>query len=593
MGAMIYPEREDFSDMPYSESVVYGFLKGLSEKFTIFHAVQWIKRGSRWKSTWKENDFLILHPNLGALVLEVKGGGIRYENGVFHQINLQTGEDHILTSNKKNDPLSQAVDGVYHYRKLINQVLPGMDDRFPVEAAAWFSSAKIGADMQKFPLNYREVSGAVLDYGSFEKGPQAIYDVFKFYSSRSKTKITEKEYRLMVDAIASDFELIRAPGSRQGEMDHAFLKLTQEQMQLLDYISEQDTATIQGVAGTGKTLIAKEAARRFAVEGRRVLFLCFNKFLYRYLAHAFPVENVTYCNIHSLISKHRKGDFVDMSDVKVRVAALQQIDWDAFEYDDIVIDEAQDFENEEIMYFKEYAEYREGHFFVFYDKNQLLMTHNVPEWITNSECRLVLTKNCRNTREIALTAYNIIDVELNQKHKMVNGKRTSISFVKGEPLMRLTYLIRHFTNAQEGYLPEDITILSLTSEKRSILNGITHLGNLVISNERIPSAVFFTTAVKFKGLESKVVIGIDIDETSFSSEAKKRIFYVACSRATQRLALFVNGDEMKIQAIADAIGIGAGNRFSPQGVIVMKTQANILKLERDKECDNCNTRRKL
>ena len=44
--------------------------------------------------------------------------------------------------------------------------------------------------------------------------------------------------------------------------------MTNEQTGLLDYISEQKNATIQGVAGTGKTLIAKEAARRLGAEGR-------------------------------------------------------------------------------------------------------------------------------------------------------------------------------------------------------------------------------------------------------------------------------------------------------------------------------------
>ena len=48
-----------------------------------------------------------------------------------------------------------------------------------------------------------------------------------------------------------------------------------------------------------------------------------------------------------------------------------QIDWDKLEFDDIIIDEGQDFDNEEIIYFKEYCELIEGHFFVFYDKNQL------------------------------------------------------------------------------------------------------------------------------------------------------------------------------------------------------------------------------
>ena len=51
---------------------------------------------------------------------------------------------------------------------------------------------------------------------------------------------------------------------------------------------------------------------------------------------------------------------------------------------------------------------------------------------------------------------------------------------------------------------------------------------------------------KFKGLESRVIIITDIDESAFSSEEKKRVFYVACSRATQRLSLFINADEKEL-----------------------------------------------
>ena len=86
--------------------------------------------------------------------------------------------------------------------------------------------------------------------------------------------------------------------------------------------------------GTGKTLIAKEAVRRFSVEGRKVLFLCFNKFLYAYLQHQYPYENVTYCNIHTFITQYRTGE--DLSSPQLRAAALQKIEWDEFEYDDII-----------------------------------------------------------------------------------------------------------------------------------------------------------------------------------------------------------------------------------------------------------------
>lgn len=572
--AHIFPQKEDLTEVPYSEIRVYDTLSELGNAFYVFHSVQWVKRTNKWKSTWKENDFLILHKNLGALVLEVKGGEIECHGGVFHQINSETHEISVLNPAKKNDPLSQAVDGIYHYRKLIDKITPDLDDRFPIEAAVWFSTSEVGSKISGFPLKYREVSGAVLGDEDFKKGIQAIFDVYNFYGNYSKTNITDDEFQKILDLIATDFELITAPAARKGELDHAFLKLTNEQTGLLDYISEQKYATIQGAAGTGKTLIAKEAARRFGVEERKVLFLCFNKFLYIDLLHRYPYNNVTYYNINTLIAKFRPG--ADTSNAQARTLELHKIDWDELDFDDVIIDEAQDFDNREILYFRDLVELRDGRFFVFYDKNQLLTTREVPIWIRDSECKLLLTKNCRNTREIALTSYNVIDVELNQKTVMITGEQTSISFIKGESIPKLALLLKLLTDDQHGYKYSDIVILSLKKEENSILNNVNKIAGIPIMREKSNSAVFFTTSMKFKGLESRVIVVTDIDESCFSNEDKKRNFYVACSRATQRLALFINADDQHIKAMADAIN--SKNHFAVKARIAMKTQAGILEL---------------
>lgn len=572
--AHLFPQKEDLMDVPFSELRVYELLAGLPNSFYIFHSVQWVKRGSKWKSTWKENDFLILHKALGGLVLEVKGGEIRCQGSVFHQINTETREISVLDPAKKKDPLSQAIDGVYHYRNLIDTITCDLDDRFPIEAAVWFSTSQIKLKMPGFPLKYREVTGAVLGDEDFKKGVQAVLDIFDFYGSRNKTNVTDEEFRKIIALIAQDFDLIIAPAARKSELDHAFLKLTNEQTGLLDYLSEQRNATIQGVAGTGKTLIAKEAARRFGLEGRKVLFLCFNKLLYVDLMHRYPYEGVTYYNIHTLISKFRPG--ADIANVQMRSSELQKIDWDSLDFDDVIIDEAQDFDNGEILYFKDLAELRAGHFFVFYDKNQLLSTSEVPEWIRDSECKLLLTRNCRNTREIALTSYNVIDVELNQKTIMINGEQTSISFIAGDALQKLVRLFKLLIGDKYGYEYSDIVILSMTTEENSLLHGVEKISGIPIMRERTNSAVFFTTSRKFKGLESRVVIVTDIDDSCFIDDAKKRNFYVACSRATQKLVLFVNADEPQIRAMADTIN--PKSRFAAKGRIAMKTQSSILEL---------------
>lgn len=577
MCAQIYPLKEDISEMPYSELSVYEFLSKLDEKFIIFHSVQWVKSSYSWKTTWKENDFLILNRNLGMLVLEVKGGDIKYEGNVFKQINTLTSEINILDRKKKNDPLSQAIDGIYHYRNIMNsRICDDLDKRFPIEAAVWFPSCNINNKIDGFPLAYTEVKGAILGYETFKQGPQSIINIFDYYDTRNKVNITDAEFDKIVDLIASDFELISAPDARRDELDRAFLKLTNEQTGLLDYISEQKCATIQGVAGTGKTLIAKEAARRFGLAGRKVLFMCFNKLLFAYLKHQYPYENVKYYNIHSLISDFGNST-LDLSKPKDRASALIRIDWDKLDFDDVIVDEAQDFLNSEIIYFKKLTELRDGHFFAFYDKNQLLTTEEVPAWIKDSECKLLLTKNCRNTYEIAKTVYNVIDTDINQKIMMINGQDTAISFVSEDPISKLHVLINYLTDEQNGYRYRDITILSMKMEGESILNGVSKISDILIMRERSNCGIFFTSSKKFKGLESRVIIVIDIDETCFTNENIKRNFYVACSRATHFLSLFITGDDDKVKKIADAIS--NNSHFAPKGRIAMKLKGKILNLK--------------
>ena len=105
---------------------------------------------------------------------------------------------------------------------------------------------------------------------------------------------------------------------------------------------------------------------------------------------------------------------------------------------------------------------------------------------------------------------------------------------------------------------------------------ISKISGIPITREKSNSSILFTTAKKFKGLESRVIIIVDIDESSFNDEKEKRNFYVACSRATQYLSLIVEGDDQKIKSIADVI---AGPNFAPKGKIAMKTQATPLRLD--------------
>ena len=377
--------------------------------------------------------------------------------------------------------------------------------------------------------------------------------------------------------------MIPSPSIVKTEIENAFIRLTAEQAVLLDYIEEQRYAAIQGAAGTGKTMIAQMAAERFGKAGRKVLFLCYNSFLYRYLKTEHPKDNVDYYNVDTFVSEFLQ---MDAGSVENRIAAYNSINIDTFPYDDVVIDEAQDLGNDEIIFFKELCELKDGHLFVFYDKNQVVVydktdqhtsvkeaEHQILPWIAQSECRLLLSKNCRNTIEIAKTAYSVIDYDVLQKMNNISGEQPSIVFAEKDSLKKLGDIIQYYL--RQGYQPNEIAVLTMKSEDKSITVGTKKLGGVSFKKEPSGDGVLLTTARKFKGLENKVIIITDIDEVCFSDAAIKKVFYVACSRATHHLSLLVSGGTDKIASIAAAIpGVG----FSGKGKIVLKTKTKPMKI---------------
>ena len=571
MAKMFPPVREILGDdVPLAERLVYESLEHLPNEYIIFHSVQWTKQHKNRNFTWKENDFVIFHPKHGIIVMEIKGGLIKCQDGVMYQQNKKSGEWNRIKEG--SDPYTQAKNGMFYYRELFESRIRNMTERLPFMIAVWFPGAKIGSET-KLPSNYKEIEYAILDSDNLDavsKKPldKVMKGIYQHYGAHNYVDLSEAEEKMIIDTIAPDFHLIPSPSIIKVDLDRQFIRLSNEQNGLLDYIEEQGLATIQGAAGTGKTVVALEAAKRFADQGRKVLFLCYNSFLYDHLRNDCAHENVYYCNIHTLAARYTIENILVE---KNRIAAIESINPEQFEYDDIIIDEAQDLEDAEIMHLKMIVELKEGHFFAFYDKNQIVLKRETPKWIDKSECKLVLTRNCRNTYEIACTAYNVIDTEVKQKLNTITGVKPSICFATSdsEALDRLEKLISFYMNEENGYNENEITILSLTSEQKSFLREQKRIGKYLLTRERDGKHIFITTAKKFKGLEGKVIIIIDIDRNSFNDDQQKRNFYVACSRATHRLSLFINADPEHMREIADAI---PGKGFKDQAKIVMKTK---------------------
>lgn len=544
--AQMIPNTLEDNHGSFGERQVFEALSNrLSDDFTVFHSVRWNSYNEKKTVIWGECDFTVFHPEYGIIVLEVKSGGIECSNNKWSYIRTDNGEKYSM----KRGPLEQADREIrYKFKDLVTDVLEEGYYSEPqyclVEPAVWFPSISKHDLVGELPMEYQE--RIVLYENALDNPQKYIMDIYDFYGGRRHTRLDETACDKLMKSFAPYFRAIPSLKSKRKERNEAFIRLTDEQKYLLDYLEEQRVAAIQGSAGTGKTMLAVEKAKRLAKTGR-VLFLCYNRYLKEYLQglkNESPTDynNIDFYNLPQLTCAGMKVSSVELEDILYYLSHYENYEWN---YSHIVIDEGQDFDDRAISRLYDIALLQEGAFYVFYDKKQFVQGSAFPDWLKNAECRLVLNINCRNTYQIADTSGKPVDVQPKVRSRSVSGDMPSFYLCNDskEALKVISRTVDRYRAANYPY--EEICVLTLKTESRSILNGIEKIGNHQVRTERDGKGILFTSARKFKGLESDVIIIIDVDDRSFADDENKRLFYVGCSRAKHQLdILFVGNEEM-------------------------------------------------
>lgn len=541
--ANIYPEiSEDFHNS-LGEFKIFEALKKLSDEWNIYYSVNWHKRENNGKIRWGEADFLIFNPKKGILVIEVKSGGIKFENGRWIQKRLDTLEEFPM-----QNPFKQADRSKFTIiENLDNSLFFG--DKCLVDKAVWFPSIdKKQLKQIQLPMEYDK--NLILTSEDLNNPEGALNSIFKFYNSDAYTKLSKNSIDIIKKIIMPNFNLIPSASNIKGEAEYVFYQLTNEQKKVLDFIDEQNTVAIQGSAGTGKTFIAVEQAKRFATDGK-VLFLCFNKYLNQHLRNKCFIENVDYYTLHSFLGQMSNGE--DVYELSKCIEILEDIEFSGIEYKYIIIDETQDFNKNIIKIIYDKVIENNLKLVVFYDKNQLIFQDDLPDIIKNFDCKLTLLKNCRNTVKITSSVNSIFEIPINVNELTIPGTMPKIHYSSNEDIIisSLEDIINNYI--ENGYDVGDITILTLETEETSILKSKSFLGKYKLSNKKQDDSIFFTTSKKFKGLESNIIIVVDFNPKQYNDEIYKRNLYVSLSRARQKLDVFAVTSQSEIYNMLDEV----------------------------------------
>lgn len=300
-------------------------------------------------------------------------------------------------------------------------------------------------------------------------------------------------------------------------------------------------AMIVGSAGTGKTSMAIQKAIECAKQNMRTLYVCFNKLVLLSIAQDLKSYQIECFTFHKLIRslvgestyKHLSTS-IELPGVLSTISSLSLLKYDA-----IIVDEAQDF-NEEWALTLRYLLKDESTsiFYVFYDEDQNIFHRDFGEAFLIDSAPFVLRRNLRNTENIWSFVTRETGLGLQSYTNNIIGIDPKRYPAKSQIKLQesLCNLVR--TIVAEGIDPSSIILLSDRKLSNSPLKGVKDLAGYQIVDGTEDGAstskntIFYYTIQSFKGLDSKVVICL------LSSECDSTLKYVAFSRARSLLYIY-------------------------------------------------------
>ena len=519
----------------------------------IYHSYPWLKtdRNDRGNTTIKEGetDFVIILPSHGMLILEVKGGEITYDEDsrdwsrVLGNGRLKSIQDPFEQANRNTHYLENAIKRrgyqganslpfTYGYAV----VFPDCEYKGPTPVGAEPAIIFSASDL---PYLDRRITSA-LNQWSRRDNPRSL-------SSDDVKNITK--------AISPGFNLLPVLFRKLEEQEEKLFRLTNEQQNLLNFLGQKQRACIEGVAGSGKTMLAQAQAEKFADAGKTVLFICYNKNLAKWISDSIADEYkslITVKHFHGLCADWiRKAG---MSFTPPRQGAnefwqdeaadllMDAIDMVPEKYDAVIVDEGQDFyPNWWVPLEMINCAGDEGAMYIFYDPRQNLYVDQKGSLPAMGEAYNLPT-NCRNTRAIAGKCSEILNVDIPTREEAPLGEKPTVLTLglNYDVKKRVERYINEWV--KDGNLkPSQIAILSPNKKERSSISDLNAAQGIKITEDidawREDKGVLFSTVKSFKGLEADAVLLIDIPEEEDTSFFKQSDYYVACSRAKHLLVV--------------------------------------------------------
>jgi hypothetical protein len=469
-----------------------------------------------------EIDF-VLAGQAGIFVIEVKGGNVSIEDGVWKS----NGYD------LKENPFKQAKHHFYGLWRFINSdtslkniigyyavVFPGIHLSKPLDASypmAMYFDSRFGQAPEGFLDGAIELSH--LKHGVKKLNKAQLQEI--------KELLVPNYDDYIIDLTASD--------------DDKILKLSDEQIVALEALEDNKRIMIKGPPGSGKTIIALEQALINENKEIKTLFICHNRAL---------------ANKLSILLRKRIGH--EPKHILLETIEFLKSNVINGDYEYLIADEAQDYLSDDNFSYLDKlmaGGMYECKFRIFYDENQDLFCSTDMTFLNeilsrDDVIRYELKYNYRNTQMIWALAYitsRSMPGEMKNNPKGEKLENINIptlvdsdSYDWSEYYSILSKTINNLLDA--GYKSNEIIIVSAQSKHKGILKDIDNIkvknGVQLTACREVDwennNSIVYGSVFEMKGLDSKVAIVTDLFKPSETTRS-----LVSITRARSKAILFV------------------------------------------------------
>jgi hypothetical protein len=481
---------------------------------------------------WAEIDFLVVRPDV-VLVLEVKGGRVQCRGGEWTFT-----DRHGRSRTSSEGPYQQARSAMYALRSLLadRYRLPSITStRVPFGFGVVFCDLDWDVDTPECPAAITADRLDVVDPARFRAylDRLASYWKGKQGAARRLTSAELKELRLQ---LRPDLDVYPPLRQRMGDAMADMQRLTDEQYDRLATIEHNDRTVVTGGAGTGKTFLLVQYARRCIAKGLTVQVVVHSAVLAAFLATCLPESAVAVACLDALTS--RKGP---PADVLLVDEGQDLMTWAAIERLSSVVRGGID----------------AGRWCWFMDVNNQAgvsgaFDPEVNDYLLNGlpsgkPTRSVLLRNCRNTKEIVRYVQLWTGADIGITEVSGHGDLPRLVEKDAEDLpAALAASIR--TVLGHGARPGDLGVVfddDGDDSGRDIIEQLPldvrsymlHLDPVIVAHD-LGGRIVWGSASRFKGLERPIIFVVALDSRPEGTDAPQ--FYVAVTRANYALTVLAS-----------------------------------------------------